>query len=434
MMNILRIASRNLMRYRRRTLLTVSLISLGVMSVLIFVSVAGSFRQMMIGQITDAMLGHVQLHRRGYVASTDSLPLNLNIKAAEAKKIASILEKMPQVEAFSTRIKFGAMLSNYTETSNIRLTAVHPKQEQVTLPLLAGRIKGTEIQSLKRGHLLIPEILARGMKIKAGASVVLVATNRDGSVNGKSFRVAGIVEGLSGPGGRDGYLHIDDARELLRIKGAEITEVAIRIKDSTSLSQVVGALKKTFDVKKTAGKKNAAKKTANKQPDAKTSKGEKPGKLEVHSWRQLSPFSTIAKMIDLLTLFVQIMLVSIVLISVMNVMIMAVYERIREIGSIAAMGVRPRTILRLFLVEGLLLGSVGTIVGIVVSFLTVFALSASGFTFSFGRQQGLLLNPTMEPSTVAIVALGVMVVSALASLQPAIKASRMDPIEALRHV
>lgn len=419
MIDILRIAARNLLRYRRRTLLTISLISLGVISVLIFISVAGSFRQMMIGQITDAMLGHVQVHRRGYVASTDSLPLNLNIKEAEAKKIASILEKIDHVEAFSSRIKFGAMLSNYTETTNIRLTAVHPQQEKTTVPLLAARIKGSDIKNLKRGDLLIPEILAQGMKIKSDASVVLVATNRDGSVNGKSFRVAGIVEGLSGPGGRDGYLHIDDARELLRIQGAEVTEMAIRVKKSANLPGVIRDLEK----------KLGAEKLGTEKPDA-----AKPPLLEVHSWRQLSPFSTIAKMIDLLTLFVQIMLVSIVLISVMNVMIMAVYERIREIGSIAAMGVRPRTILWLFLVEGLLLGSIGTLVGIVFSFGTVVALGASDFTFSFGRQQDLLLNPTMELSTVAAVAFAVMIVSTIASLQPAIKASRMDPIEALRHV
>ncbi len=419
MIGILRIGARNLMRYRRRTLLTVSLISLGVASVLIFVSVAGSFRQMMIGQITDAMLGHVQVHRRGYVESTDSLPLSLNIKEAEAKKITSILDKMDHVEAFSSRIKFGSMLSNYVETTNIRLTAVNPQQEQATLPLLAGRIKGSDIKNLKRGDLLIPEVLARGMKIKPGASVVLVATNRDGSVNGKSFSVAGIVEGLSGPGGRDGYLHIEDARELLRIKGAEISEIAIRVKGSANIPKVIGALKKQLGLAKPGpAKLDAA----------------KPAMLEVHSWRQLSPFSTIAKMIDLLTLFVQIMLVSIVLISVMNVMIMAVYERIREIGTVAAMGVRPRTILWLFLVEGLLLGSIGTIVGIVVSFATVVALDASSFTFSFGRQQNLLLNPTMELPTIAAVALAVMIVSTIASLQPAIKASRMDPIEALRHV
>jgi putative ABC transport system permease protein len=67
--------------------------------------------------------------------------------------------------------------------------------------------------------------------------------------------------------------------------------------------------------------------------------------LELHTWEALSPFANIAKMIDLMTLFIRIMLVAIVLVSVMNVMLMAVYERIREIGTLAAIGTPPRRIL-----------------------------------------------------------------------------------------
>jgi len=154
----------------------------------------------------------------------------------------------------------------------------------------------------------------------------------------------------------------------------------------------------------------------------------------VHTWDQLSPFSTIAKMIDLLTLFVQIMLVSIVLISVMNVMMMAVYERVREIGTLAAIGVRPRSILLLFLLEGLLLGVIGAVAGVLLSYGVVGVLDLADLTFSFGRQEGLLLTPVLDAATVAMVGLAVVLVSALASLQPSIKASRLDPISALRHV
>ena len=75
MFNLFKIAMRNLIRYKRRTLLTASLITLGVVFVLVFVSISGSFKAMMIGQITDSMLGHLQIHRKGYVASIDNLPL-----------------------------------------------------------------------------------------------------------------------------------------------------------------------------------------------------------------------------------------------------------------------------------------------------------------------------------------------------------------------
>ena len=139
-------------------------------------------------------------------------------------------------------------------------------------------------------------------------------------------------------------------------------------------------------------------------------------------------------MIDLLTLFIKIMLVSIVLVSIMNVMIMAVYERIREIGTISAIGTPPRKILSLFLAEGLLLGTGGTALGTVIALALIYALNVWKITFNFGMQQGLVLSPSIRPMDVVIVAAMVVIVALLASLQPAWKASRMDPVTALGHV
>ena len=85
--------------------------------------------------------------------------------------------------------------------------------------------------------------------------------------------------------------------------------------------------------------------------------------FEVHTWETLSPFFNIARMIDVMTLFIKIMLIAIVLISIMNVMIMAVYERIREIGTIAAIGTLPGKILSMFVIEGFSLGILGAVVG-----------------------------------------------------------------------
>ena len=135
MFNLIKIAVRNLLRYQRRTLLTPTLITLGVMSVLLFISVSGSFKDMMIGQLTDSMLGHLQIHRKGYLASIDSLPLNRNLQEAQVTKIEEIL-KTNWLEAYSPRIKLGAMFSNYTETTSIRLNAMIPEKEMRTTPQL----------------------------------------------------------------------------------------------------------------------------------------------------------------------------------------------------------------------------------------------------------------------------------------------------------
>jgi len=291
---------------------------------------------------------------------------------------------------------------------------VQPEMEMRTVPLLKDRIlKGKKEGLLNKGEILVPELIAKGMNIKVGDGVVLVATNQDGSVNGQSFTVRGIMEGISGPGGRDGFIHYDDAVTLLRMETNEVSEIAVRLKDMGKLDQVYGAV-------------NAALEGIHNKID-------KPV-FEVHSWEKLTPFFNIARMIDLITFFIKIMLVAIVLVSIMNVMVMAVYERINEIGTIAAIGTGPGKILWLFLTEGLLLGVLGTFIGIVVSLLCIWGLNIAQISFDFGRQKGLILEPTIQAGDIITISLIVVGIAVIGSLQPAWKASRMDPIDALRHV
>ncbi|MCK4738768.1 MAG: ABC transporter permease [Deltaproteobacteria bacterium] len=412
MSNIFKIAIRNLFRYKRRTLLTASLISTGVLFVLVFVSVSGSFKNMMVGQITDSFLGHIQIHKKGYVESIDNLPLTLNLNPEELLKIEDMINHTPEVEAYSPRIKFGGMFSNFVETTNIRINGVFPEREIKTSPLLPSRIiEGTS--EIGKGEILLPELLAKGMKINLGDTIVIVATNKDGSVNGRQFRVGGILESATGPGGRDSYIHIEDAMEVLRMEQMEISEIVLRLKDFGNLHMVGSELKEILSTDLNA-------------------KGKL--KFEIHTWEKLSPFYNVARMIDLMTFFIKLMLIAIVLISIMNVMIMAVFERIREIGTIAAIGTMPEKILFMFIIEGFSLGVVGALIGDIIGVAAILILDSLELTFNFGRQADLLLVPTINFGEIFMMSIIVIIASVIASLQPAFKASRMEPIKALRHV
>jgi putative ABC transport system permease protein len=326
------------------------------------------------------------------------------------------LAQTPEVEAISPRIKFGAMLSNYAQTTNVRLNGVYPQKEQAAVPLLASRIKHRTAPEVlfERGQVVLPEILAKGMDLKAGDTVVLVANNKDGSVNGMTFSVAGMVESLMGPGGRDGYLHIDDAVALLRMEEREISEIAVRVNHVAGLDAMAGRLLESLDsMKSPAG-----------QP-----------MFEVHTWKELSPFFNVVRMIDLMTVGIQTILIAVVLISVLNVMMMSVYERVREIGTLAAMGTSPGRIMGLFVAEGLSLGLVSALAGAAVGISVIAVLNFSGLQVAFGgANQIFTLAPAVSPGQVAAVTLIVVGVSVLASLQPAAKAARLEPVEALRHV
>ncbi len=502
MIDIMKIAARNLLRYKRRTLLTSLLITVGLMAVLLFIAVAGSFKSMMVAQFTDSMVGHMQVHRRGYVGAMESLPVDRNMRPRMLVKLYETLDAAEGIEAWSPRVKLMAMFSNFANTTSIRLNGVDPVRELATVPLVANRVlEGGQVTPLvERGRIQVPELIAKGMKVSVGDTVVLVATNKNGSVNGMTFLVQGILESISGPGGRDGYIHIDDARELLRIDDEAVEVEVLARHGYVALAPETGAadalkrqdsLKDEESLKKPAapgdpaeeeidldeilagivpgpseraaylaetralytdrgwGQPAEVSEIAIRLKDPRAQEGVLAGLeaqladiknrrglsiFQLHPWERFVPFSKIANMIDLMTLFIRIILVSVVLISIMNVLVMAVYERMREIGTMSAIGTQPGTVLALFLSEGLLLGLLGTLVGIVISLVAVSVLNAVTLTFSFGRQENLILVPTIAAGDVITTALLTILVAVLASLQPAWKASRMDPISALRHV
>jgi putative ABC transport system permease protein len=396
------LAYKNLVRNKRRTVLTSLLIGIGVVFVLLFSIFSGSFKNYMISQITDSMLGHLQIHKKGYVAALDTMPLDKNLNDKAVKQIETILSDMPQVESISKRLKIGAMISNYEKSTNVRLNGIIPADEHQTMPLLKNRVEGNA--DFKSGEILIPRLVATGMDLKIGDSVVLVVSNLQGSVNAKPFKIAGIVEPLSGPGGRDGYIHLKDSQELLRVKN-QINEIAVRLKNINALPKVNKALQQYIKT------------------------NDKP-KIEVHPWQKLSPFSSIANMIDLMSLSVKIILIAIVLVSILNVMIMSVYERIKEIGTMSAIGTKASFIRMLFINEGLLLGIFGLICGFIISTLVV--LGIGDVTFAFGRQDDLVLTPQFVPVDFIVISVLVIIISVLASLYPAFKASNMNPVDALR--
>jgi putative ABC transport system permease protein len=417
MIRIFKIAVRNLMRYKRRTLLTSLLITMGVLMVILFSGLSGSFKAMMIGQITDANLSQIQIHKKGYVSSMDSIPLNLNLNSKGYAKIEDVLQSNPSVDAWAPRIKLGAMLSNYSETTNIRLNAIDPEKEVKVCPAVGNRMtfgeKGQRKELIRPGEVILPDKLAKGMKIKQGDTVVLVANNKDGSVNGLNFTVAGITETVVGPQGKEGYMHIKDARTLLRMEQPEITEVAVRLNDFDRLDPVYEDLKSAL-----AKFKN---------------KNEKPA-FEIHTWEKLSPFYNISKMIDLMSVTMRLIMISIVLISILNVMIMSVYERVREIGTMSAIGTTPGKIMALFLTEGFTLGLISIAAGTIIGLSGIFLLNIYKIRFSFGRNDNLLLEPSISFTELFWLAAIVLLISVFASLHPAYKASKMEPVDALRHV
>ena len=192
---------------------------------------------------------------------------------------------------------------------------------------------------------------------------------------------------------------------------AEISEVAIRLHDINRLQVVYDSLKSGTGVMKPL------------DGDV----------YEIHPWERLSPFASIIVLVNIVTYVIKFVLIAIVLISILNIMMMAVYERTKEIGTISAMGTPARRIQGLFLMEGLALGTLSLIAGLIIGELVIIILNSTGISFKVGPFMLPLSMSITLPDMVTITAT-VVLVSILASLQPAFKASRLNPVDALGHV
>jgi putative ABC transport system permease protein len=430
----MKIAWRNLLRYKRRTLLTSALIAVGVTLVIVFGGIGNSFRSEVIGILTNTTLGDIQIHQKGYVSSIDSLPLDLTIPEQALPRIETFLDKDPDVKAYSERIRFGALISNFSQTTSMRFTAVYPQEESATCPELPKRFVEGESNPetfVKPGWIVIPQNIAAGLNLKVGSDAVLVATNKDGSVNGLNLSISGISENILGPQGKDGYMHIDDARSLLRIEDGGITEIAIKLKNFDTLTKSYSRMKD--ELAQFKGPQAANPPVTQTGPPPNGQAQARGSGLEIHTWQQLSPFASIAQIVTLLIIVVRIVLIFIVLVSILNVMVMSVYERVGEIGTIASIGTLPSRIMALFLTEGLALGLLSGVAGSMLGSVILLVISAARLRFRFGKMN-LLLTPQIPAGEVLLALVSVVIVSVLASLQPALKASRMQPVEALRHV
>jgi putative ABC transport system permease protein len=418
MLKTFQLAFMNLFRYSRRTLLTAILISFGVVLVVVTAGFTAGFKHSVTSILTDAMLSHMQFHKSGYMENVSTNPADIYLDRKEMEVLESKLTENPNVLGYSPRIIFMSMISTYIETTNIRLMAVLPEKENAVCPAVVERIEGHNSPSafVKPGEIIIPDTIARGMELETGDEIVLVATNRHGSVNGMTLTVAGFFETFGGNMSKYGYIHLDDALFLLRMDEPEISEVAVRLKELDNLAGTMKQIRTAlsgFLMPDSAGAENPV--------------------YEIHPWNKLTPFTTILVLIDLVNYIINFILIAIVLISIMNIMMMSVYERTKEIGTIAAIGTTPGKILKLFLAEGFSLGLISTIAGLLSGFLGLFIINSLNLTIKAGPLSITLITK-IHFLDIFITSLIVLGVSVFASFQPAFKASRLEPVDALGHV
>jgi putative ABC transport system permease protein len=298
------------------------------------------------------------------------------------------------------------MLNARDSTTVALFTAIDPEREMQVCPLRADQISsGTSLLHARpQAGNLSPE-LAASLGAHLGDNTTLLTNDRDGVLNALDVEVVGTVgaRGVPLPDKKVGLVTLSHAQTLLRMPG-RATEMVVSIRDGQRLKDVQKRIQSAIG------------------PD-----------YEVATWLEIVPWveDAFASQDFMFNLLVGIFLF-VALLGVVNTMLMAVYERTREIGTMMSVGVRRRQILALFLLEAAILGLAGGVMGAATGCGYVAYLSRTGITMKMGgASMPLTLHPFIQPGYVIFVLVLATAGAALAALWPSLRASRLRPVEAL---
>lgn len=413
-MVLLVIAWRNLWRHSRRSLITAGAMALGAGFCMATMAYVAGMYGMMSRVMIDEQLGHVQVHQVDYPKKKgmlDTMPEGL---------IDSVLA-VPGVERATERAFGNALISSDDKTTGVQLVGIDPTRERTVTAVAERMDAGTYLSAEPAHEILLGKDLAEKLGVHVGDEVVLVTQASDGSLGNDLYTVHGVFRSGQTVLDRAGaFLHLRDLQDLLVLPGQvhEILAIGADVDQADALATAVR--------------------------DALAPPGGTPAdpELLVQSWRAANPataqmmsMSSVSKGVIVFFVF------GLAAFGVVNTMVMSVFERTKELGVAIAVGMRPRQVVTMVMLESLLLGVVASVAGGAFGALLDWLLvtygmsltSDSGKTIDAG---GIMFDPIVygkvDPNDIVVVLISVVVVSVVASLWPAVRAARLRPVESMR--
>jgi putative ABC transport system permease protein len=403
------LAFRNVFRNRRRTIMTLMMVGGGVTGLML---VGGFFARMFWGlresTINDG-LGHIQIFTGEHFNREEKHVLDTGID--NWRQVAASVATGGHVRGVAPRIEFNGMLSNGVKSGVFMGSAVDPVAER-TLGFSARLASGRDLDSKPGGEVeaLIGTGVARSMSVKPGDGLTLLAVTSDGALNGIDVQVVGVVN--------TGFKEMDDRYLRITLPSAQ------RLLQSDRVTNLVVGLDNTDNTDLVA---------AQLAPRLHGL----PQQLVLKKWIDLAAYyKQVRSLFSTIFVFLGVIVFFMVLMSSVNTLLMAMFERTREIGTMLAMGTPRSWIMALFVLEATLLGILGAAVGVAGGNLLAVVLNHSGIHLPPppGTTSPMAFRVLFVPSLMVGSSILVIVSLALASILPAIRASRLQIAEALAHV
>jgi ABC-type lipoprotein release transport system permease subunit len=404
---MLRLAWRNVWRNGRRSLINVAAMGFGLAAIMFGQSMMKSLQYQLVEKATGSFTGHVRIQRRD--VDEPKFPDKF---MTDPEPAAKIMAADPRVLAWGRRIQLTGLISSPKMSLGALICGVEPDNEP-KITDMAGYIKqGRYLKNGEKGIVMGKKIAGR-LDVRLGEKVVLMAQASDGSMGAEVFRLVGISEtGSESFDGQMVWIPLSAMQELL-VRPGQANQLAAKLKDLNQAEAVAA----DFNAK--LG----------------------PGEISSLTWKDIDKeIIGIQAFQDGLLTVVLFVVFAIVALGILNTQLMSLFERVREFGVLMAIGARPRWIVRLLLFESALLGLVGTSLGVVLGAAMIDHFGRYGLNLPVGDAfkyflpfpSVIYLRPSWHMHIFACVT--VFVVTLLATLPPALRAGRLKPAEALRHV
>jgi ABC-type lipoprotein release transport system permease subunit len=403
MSQIFKMAFRDLGRNRRRSFFSALAVGGGLALLIIMASVIEGEMGGALENAIKLQTGHIQIRAATYNENKSSLKWEDLV--ANPDEIASQIAGLSQVKAATPRLYASGFLSSGNQSTGAKITGIDPLSP-ASDPYREGLISGNYLNPDDRDAVLIGKPLADKLKLKAGDNVGLSLNTADGNVQEQSFVVKGIYStNTYGFDSSTVFLPLAKAQALTRTENHAST-IFVLLKDTAMTDTVASALNVSSN-------------------------------LEIKKWQQLN--SLFVEWEAMAQSYIGIFYMIILAISasvIINTLIMSVYERTREIGILSAIGMRGGRIMMLFLMESTLLAIGGVIMGLIIGILGTLYFNVNGFYIGNMGLSGVAITDTIYAKLTMnnLINLTIMtfVVTILAGLYPAVMASQMQPVEALR--
>jgi putative ABC transport system permease protein len=406
-MKLWKIAIKNTKRNVKRTAITVVTVVIGVFIIVFAGGAVKGFQNETIIQVIQTRTGDIQIHKTGYRETLEIMPLDLSIHFND---VINGISGIKGIEEIGGRILFSGQLTTQEESAVLFGKAIDVAKEIAICPRVKDNmILGEFLTPEDKNQIVLTEDLSKRLKLNLGDTLLLFATSQKGAINATELILKGVFRSdLPDSSKKLGYIPLKTAQELL-LMDMMATEVVLKKKKGYDISEIVGEIKNNF------------------------SRNE----FEINTWAEIEQI--ILQMVEnqnFLSFVVSLILFIIVFFTIMNTMLMVVLERTNEIGTLMAIGFKRKHILSLFVYEGTLKGLVGGTIGTAFGVVAVYIVNAIGIPiYKPGVEKvTFILRPEIDIRLIVLAFLFSIGAAVLASLYPANRGSKMNPVEALRSV